>query len=536
MKKEELIKLNERCKTKSSSIRQSDKDKQNSSCNSCGICSKLRSPRLSSEGISSALSYAKAVGKESCVVSFMQSNYGNHFNARVLNPNIQKKHSNKGHFEPIACHSEHSEESQKTRDSSVVALPQNDIIGQFPVPLAISYMPAINRKCSCEGGCAKCKGEEEAERVSMSIMRMPSTQYIAYSHQLSVISHKPYTISYTPDANNGEQAQISEIMSNKGSGQRLDDNTRAFMEQRFGYDFSQVRVHADSYAASKSNELNAEAFTIGRDVFFNAGRYNPSTMQGKTLLAHELTHVVQQEKVPVNNIQKTNGESYSYYTIGGTTYYTSYFTVGESIVEEARNRMNIPTVRRAYSSEISWFFTRNPDLSGFTTEEQARKGWKKDTMCNEMPELGCEYSGRGRDRRFVRWTNYPTGEGTVWWGSNVYTCNVFIYNVLYNVGLNPPLMGNKHYFDPSGTYNRIGTLANYFDDIPADQIQPGDIFATTSHMEIITSTLRESEVTRGGRKIKVKTFSSIGAGADGIGVEEESGVRVTGKRFRRVKT
>lgn len=93
----------------------------------------------------------------------------------------------------------------------------------------------------------------------------------------------------------GEHAQISEIMSNKGSGHGLDDSTSSFMKERFGYDFSHVRLHTDSYAARKSNELNAEAFTIGRDVFFNAGRYNPSSMDGKSLLAHELTHVVQQK-------------------------------------------------------------------------------------------------------------------------------------------------------------------------------------------------------------------------------------------------
>ncbi|NTU41452.1 MAG: DUF4157 domain-containing protein [Nitrospirales bacterium] len=92
----------------------------------------------------------------------------------------------------------------------------------------------------------------------------------------------------------GEEAQIGEIMSNKGSGRMLDDNARFVMEQRLGYDFSHVRIHADNYAARKSNELSAEAFTIGSDVFFNAGRYNPPSIEGQRLLAHELTHVVQQ--------------------------------------------------------------------------------------------------------------------------------------------------------------------------------------------------------------------------------------------------
>jgi len=222
-----------------------NKNKETSSCNSCGVCNRLRSPQLSTEGVSSALSLAKAIGKESCAVSFIQSNYGNHFTARILN--------------------------------------------QLP---AVGSQMTIQKKCSCGGSCPRCKGEEEAERVSLSIMK----------------KSKSSAISYQPSADSGEQAQISEIMLNKGSGQRLDENSRSYMEERFGYNFSDVRLHTDSYAARKSNELNAEAFTIGRDVFFNAGRHNPSSIEGKRLLAHELTHVVQQGGIAYKLLQRRCGE------------------------------------------------------------------------------------------------------------------------------------------------------------------------------------------------------------------------------------
>jgi len=66
------------------------------------------------------------------------------------------------------------------------------------------------------------------------------------------------------------------------------------MEPRFGHDFSRVRVHADASAAEAAHGVNAQAFTVGNDIVFGAGRYHPSTSQGKLLLAHELTHVVQQ--------------------------------------------------------------------------------------------------------------------------------------------------------------------------------------------------------------------------------------------------
>jgi len=79
------------------------------------------------------------------------------------------------------------------------------------------------------------------------------------------------------------------------SPEPMDLQTREFMESRFGHDFSQVRIHADSQADQTSRELNARAFTYGRDIFFRQGEYDSSGARGKTLLAHELTHVLQQD-------------------------------------------------------------------------------------------------------------------------------------------------------------------------------------------------------------------------------------------------
>lgn len=86
----------------------------------------------------------------------------------------------------------------------------------------------------------------------------------------------------------------SEISAMQGGGQPLHPVTRAFMEPRFGHDFSQVRVHADTNAVKTSQLINARAFTSGHNIAFGAGQYQPETAQGKRLLAHELTHVVQQ--------------------------------------------------------------------------------------------------------------------------------------------------------------------------------------------------------------------------------------------------
>ncbi len=77
-------------------------------------------------------------------------------------------------------------------------------------------------------------------------------------------------------------------------GQPLATDIRAFMEPRFGHDFGQVRVHADARAAQSARAVNAVAYTVGRDVVFDAGQYAPNNREGRRLLAHELTHVVQQ--------------------------------------------------------------------------------------------------------------------------------------------------------------------------------------------------------------------------------------------------
>jgi peptidoglycan/xylan/chitin deacetylase (PgdA/CDA1 family) len=80
----------------------------------------------------------------------------------------------------------------------------------------------------------------------------------------------------------------------RSSGQPLDAVTRAYMEPRFGRDFSQVRVHTDAKAAESARVVNAQAYTVGQNVVFGAGKYSLATNVGRNLLAHELTHTVQQ--------------------------------------------------------------------------------------------------------------------------------------------------------------------------------------------------------------------------------------------------
>ncbi len=99
---------------------------------------------------------------------------------------------------------------------------------------------------------------------------------------------------------NGVPPIVHAVLSSPG--QPLDTGTRALMETRFRHDFSQVRVHTDAKAAESAQAVNALAYTVGQDVVFGAGRYTPGKFVGKRLLAHELTHVVQQEGAPLGTL------------------------------------------------------------------------------------------------------------------------------------------------------------------------------------------------------------------------------------------
>jgi hypothetical protein len=88
----------------------------------------------------------------------------------------------------------------------------------------------------------------------------------------------------------------AQLFASKGSGDPLPKNTRSEMERGFGVDFSKVKIHTGHSAVNMSKNLGAQAFTHGSDIYFNSGKFEPNSQSGKKLLAHELTHVVQQSK------------------------------------------------------------------------------------------------------------------------------------------------------------------------------------------------------------------------------------------------
>ncbi len=129
---------------------------------------------------------------------------------------------------------------------------------------ATAAAPAIQRKCACGGDCSSCKRKEERVLQRKAVAPGP----VGVPATATSVLHAP--------------------------GAPLDGATRGMFESRFGRSFADVRVHADTSAARAAQSIDAAAYTAGSHIVFGAGRYEPHSERGRRLLAHELTHVVQQ--------------------------------------------------------------------------------------------------------------------------------------------------------------------------------------------------------------------------------------------------
>jgi Domain of unknown function (DUF4157) len=146
--------------------------------------------------------------------------------------------------------------------------------------------------------------EHEADRVAAQVLAAPA--YPAVSGTPRQISGTPRQIQRVSEQSAAPPAGVDRVPA--GSGMPLDPALRQDMEQRFGYDFSPVRVHSDAAAEQSARGLNAHAYTAGSDIVFGAGQFAPETQRGRRLIAHELTHVVQQSAGAYRGIQRSPGD------------------------------------------------------------------------------------------------------------------------------------------------------------------------------------------------------------------------------------
>ena len=167
----------------------------------------------------------------------------------------------------------------------------------------IQEKPDVQRKC------AECEKEE------MGLQKKES------------LENDEESLQTKPDGPSSASPSLSgQIIHSSGKGKSLPSKTLNDMNSSFGVDFSSVNIHTDESAASMNKELGAQAFTHGSDIFFNKGKYNPESSAGRHLLAHELTHVVQQGAF-TNSIQRSCNDGACDSCLGGTRdfWITFYF-------------------------------------------------------------------------------------------------------------------------------------------------------------------------------------------------------------------
>jgi hypothetical protein len=190
-----------------------------------------------------------------------QPNFGNHFFGS------SKTSGTPVFIQPKLTINDPNDEYEKEADAMAdkVIRMQQPFVQAKPLPIT-----SVQRKC------AHC--EEEEKKAQRKEMNGNST---TADHTLE---------SYVGNLN--------------GGGQLLSNEVRNFYEPRFGYDFSNVKVHTDSVAAKSAQSINALAYTSGNNIVFNGGQYSPNTDSGKRLLSHELTHIVQQGHKPAYSLQR----------------------------------------------------------------------------------------------------------------------------------------------------------------------------------------------------------------------------------------
>jgi Domain of unknown function (DUF4157) len=183
----------------------------------------------------------------------------------------------------------------------------------------------LQRKCACGndagggGTCVECqvkqglalqkklrisepgdKYEQEADRVANQVMQMPLSEIYLYSSigqiQRQNRSESEKFNQQSIVGSNISDSETSQLTSGilSSNGQPLDSTSRAFMEPRFGQDFSHIRIHTGIQADESARSLHANAYTLGSHIVFANDKYQPNTVSGQHLLAHELTHTMQQ--------------------------------------------------------------------------------------------------------------------------------------------------------------------------------------------------------------------------------------------------
>ena len=191
-------------------------------------------------------------------------------------------------------------EADKMADM-IVRSPKKDVTTiTRPGPKAVTSTPKISRKPiqkkeEKEEQEVDMKAEEEVQMKAFGDGEDENTNTGEMLQRKCQDCEKKIAIQRKESQARSNSSNLAQrLRISRGSGSRMDAGTKGEMENKMGANFESVRIHTGDNAVQMSRDLNAKAFTSGSDIYFNSGNYNPKSKSGKHLLAHELTHVVQQ--------------------------------------------------------------------------------------------------------------------------------------------------------------------------------------------------------------------------------------------------
>jgi Domain of unknown function (DUF4157) len=263
------------------------------------------------------------------------------------NPRLSSCASGHSHRSRLEV-SEPTDPSEREADRTAHEV-MNGRLPETSLPTAYGSQPFVQRKCSCgEAGsqgeeCKECKNKEQNK-----IQRWADGPSPKRSVSPAVHREESY------------------------SGRPLEANVRSFFEPRFGQDFSKVRIHTDSESARSASSLQAKAYTIGSNIVFGKNHYRPSAESGRRLLAHELAHVVQNnrtgrpakisrfkvEDCDAGNPMETSQSVKDAHTRGMNMLKTANATVNSSpttsVVQAASKHFNLAVPPTSDKDKINW--------------------------------------------------------------------------------------------------------------------------------------------------------------------------------------
>lgn len=317
------------------------------------------------------------------------------------------------------------------------------------------------------------------------------------------------------------------LRSNNGGGRPLDNSTQTFMERRFNADFSDVKVHTGNHATELSSSINAQAFTHGNNIYFNSGKFNPNTGTGKHLLAHELTHTIQQgasKSVRPFLSTKLNAQASAENTQEEEDHIAPYIQRKESPGKNnnSTNTEVRPELKRAVAHARSQVGKVD---AGKKNADGTRSGWERladyfKTAMGEdkvIPEGGAQKPGSILEKD-IKYSDtvmapppnvqHPTKDQYVLRDKMPSWCGIFVFWSLNKGGVPMPKWGIG------------GTAVKLKAAYPPNYVpHAGDIayFNTNSHYAIVEKTEPENPSPKERKNVKVSTVNGNTTGENNLG-------------------